>query len=263
MHTTEPDLVPRLWSAARFMFARMRAAIGEAATIAARVVLSDEERRAIRKWLAPLEAMARKVVLIHAIALLEQEQGDTPANAARAMQAPAAEMRVCHPASAPPALTLIALPPAPVRILTHAEAPPTAPPRQHARAPALRLWPRQSAAGPRVRDIGPERFVHEIQRDRAHLALARHLDAARRNPLPEPQRLARRIEALARLLQRPLAAARRLARILRAKPLLALKLSLKRAPRTNVYPDPEYDLANDRVVQDAWDFNAKRRLDTS
>ncbi|MGH6950583.1 MAG: hypothetical protein ACREH4_06905, partial [Vitreimonas sp.] len=82
MQTDHPDLVPRLWTAARAMFARMRAAIGEAASIAARAALSGEERRAVHKWLAPLEAMARKVVLIHALALIERD--DTHAPAARA-----------------------------------------------------------------------------------------------------------------------------------------------------------------------------------
>lgn len=263
MQTDHPDLVPRLWTAARAMFARMRDAIGEAASIAARAALSREERRVIRKWLAPLEAMARKVVLIHALELVER--GDTHPRAARAGLPALPAVRACHPApAAPPAVTLIALPPPPVRILTHAAAAATAPaPRQHARAPALRLWPRTPAPTARARDVGPNLLVRDVQRDRARLALARQLDAARRKRTPEPQRLARRIDALARILNRPLAAARRLVRVLRTKPMLAMKLAMRRLPRTRLFPEPEYAGSHTLSCNRAYDFNMKQVRDTS
>src|SRR5262245_39491510 len=111
-----PDIIARLWTVARIMFARMRAAIGDAGVIAARLGLSDRDRRAIRGWLSPIVAMVRKIVLIEAIAL------------ARAGLAPArvAVRRVADPA------------------------------RRTSQTTSLRLWPRQSASsGPRVRDLGP------------------------------------------------------------------------------------------------------------
>lgn len=249
MQTDHPDLVPRLWIAARAMFARMRDAIGEAASIAARAALSREERRVIRKWLAPLEAMARKVVLIHALELAERgARGETHASA---------------PASAPPAVTLITLPPPPVRILTHAAAALPLPARQHTRAPALRLWPRTPASPVHARDVGPNLLLRDVQRDRARLALARQLAAARRKRTPEPQRLARRIDALARILNRPLAAARRLVRVLRAKPMLAMKLAMRRLPRTRLFPEPEYAGSHALGYNRAYDFNMKQAHDTS
>ncbi|MGH6951923.1 MAG: hypothetical protein ACREH4_13735, partial [Vitreimonas sp.] len=117
MQSQDDDIIPRLWTAARAMFARMCAAVGEAAAIAARRTLSAAEARAIRKWLAPLEAMARKVAIVEAIALIERcaargKRGDAHARSARASLPADADMRVCHPASAqpaPPAVTLIAL----------------------------------------------------------------------------------------------------------------------------------------------------------
>jgi hypothetical protein len=121
------------------MFARMRAAIGEAAAIAARAALSQEERRAVRSWLTPLEAMARKIVLIHALALARA--GDIHPRTTFAKLAPAPGVRARHPA--PPAVTLITLPP-PVRVLSHAAAAPAATPRPRSRARSLRLWPRAS-----------------------------------------------------------------------------------------------------------------------
>ena len=69
------------------MFARMRAALGE--VLAARERLSLDQKHAVRIWLAPLETMARKIVLIHALALLERgdthaKQGGTHARSAAA-----------------------------------------------------------------------------------------------------------------------------------------------------------------------------------
>ncbi len=243
------------------MLARMRAAIGETAQLAARAALSTQERRSVRTWLLPLEAMARKIALMHALKLLEKghTRGDTPAGAAPAKTPPSSAMRVCHPANpAPPALTLITLPPSPVRVITHAAALPAAAPRQQVRTPSLRLWPRASAgAGPRVRDVGPNLLVREVRRDEVRFAMARRMQSLRAMRRPEPERLARRIDALARLIERPLAAARRLARRLVLDPLLALRLSAKRAPRATFDPEPEYDLVHSRVSEDAWAFNAK------
>jgi hypothetical protein len=237
------------------MFARMRDAVGAAASIAAREFLARDERAAIRAWLTPLEAMTRKVVLIHALALAER--GDLRARSPKPAFAAAPPATPPRPA---PAVTLIALPQPSVRILAAAPAAP--PPSARPRAPSLRLWPRPRWAGPRVRDLGANTLVRDALCERARLAAARRLKAARTRRAPESQRLARRIDALARILDRPLAAARRLARQLYAKPLLALRLAARRLPRTTRYREPEYSDCYGRAYESAYAFNLKPR-DTS
>jgi hypothetical protein len=249
------DTITRLWTAARAMFARLSAAVGETAAIAAREALSAAERRAIRAWLRPLEAMVRKTVLIQAIALARR--GDIRPPSAPPKQRGSSEPAHACARKRPPALTLVALPPPPVRIVklapAHAAAgPPPAP--QRTRAASLRLWPRQRrSAGPRVRKLC-DATVADIARSAARLALSRHLNRVRLLRAPEPKRLARRIGALERLIARPLAAARRLARRLIALPGLALKLACKPAPRTRLYDNIEIMLANIRAHADACAF---------
>src|SRR5688572_11361296 len=188
MQSQDNDIIPRLWTAARAMFARMCAVVGEAAAIAARETLSTADARAIRRWLSPLEAMARKIVIVEALALIEA-RGDTHARAARAELAPSADVRVCHPAPpapAPPAVTLIALRPSPVRILTRIEPPPPRTLPASARAPSLRLWPCARAnAGSHVRDLGPSLSMRDVQRDRARLMAAHRMQSARTMRRPE------------------------------------------------------------------------------
>jgi hypothetical protein len=225
---TLSDPIARLWIAARAMFARMRAAVGEAAAVAERSALEPQERQAIARWLAPLEAMVRKIVLIEAVALART--GAVQRGPARPIEGPLAPSR-------PPAMTVIALPPPPVRILSHVAPPAPAQPR----APSLRLWPRTRASlGPRVGDLGPPLLASEAWRDRGRLALARHLARARLMRRTPQQRLARRIAALQRVIERPRAAIRRLARRVRAQRPLALRLARKPLPRARFYGEPEY-----------------------
>jgi hypothetical protein len=192
----QTQFIFRFWTAARAMFARMRAAL--AGAIAAHGPLSLDQKHAVRTWLAPLETLARKIALIHALALIAG--GDArPQLATRPM---------------PCAAT---------------------PPRRYTRAPSLRLWPREAPLAP--------------GRNAAQLARVR---ALRRS---DCERLARRIDALARMLARPLPAARRLARALRTKPHLALKLALTPTPRTPLYPESEYAQAGARAFEDAYAFS--------
>jgi hypothetical protein len=79
----------------------------------------------------------------------------------------------------------------------------------------------------------------------------------------EPERVARRVDAVARILARPLAAARRLARALAAEPYLALKLAVMPAPRTPLYPEPEYAQASARAFNDGYDWSMRHAHDTS
>ena len=247
------DTIDNLWTAARAMFARMREAVGEAAAVAARTILALDERRIIRGWLTPLEAMTRKVVLIHAMALARQ--GDTYARAAPNTHAPPLSPAGAY-RPAPPAVTTIQLPPPLVRMLTANAAAAAAAPCQRTRPPSLRLWPRRRA-GPRVRDLGANLLVRNVERERARLALARRLKAARSRRAPESQRLARRIDALERLLAHPLPAARRLARRLTLNPLLAVTLAARRVPRTSRYREPEYTACFGLALADAYAFNLK------
>jgi hypothetical protein len=195
--------IDRLWSVARAMFARMCDAVGDAAALAARSALDEEERRAIRAWLAPIAAFARKLVLIEAAALAREPE----------------------------------LPPG----------------RRHkpgggrsGRTASFRLWPRPRPAPARIRSLGEPTTVAQIWRERARQALLRRLAEARANRAPAHVRLARRMEALERVIAKPAAAARRLARRLRRTPRLALELAAQRPPRS------------DRLDADACD-DARRR----
>jgi hypothetical protein len=88
----------------------------------------------------------------------------------------------------------------------------------------------------------------------------RALRARRRS---EPQRLARRMDAIAAILARPLAAARRLARTLTGRPRLAMLIAARRAPRTRLYPESEYALAHDHAFNRAYDWTMRPLRDTS
>ena len=201
------------------MFARLSAAVGDAAALAECERLSPRRSRFVRSWLRPLEAMVRKIVLMEALALARQPEAPRAQSAART------------------------------------------PPSKRARAPrqrrvAFRLWPRQRwSVGPRIRSLGPPMRVIEINRDRARLALARHLANVRPCArMPEAQRLAGRIAALERVIDKPRAAIRRLARKLRATPKLAIKLACARPPRARRYDDPELAETNMRVFAAARTF---------
>jgi hypothetical protein len=209
------DTISHLWTAARAMFARLGAAVGEAVSIAVKEVLSARERGAIRAWLRPLEHMVRKVILIEALALAR----DAPS------------------AAAPPPRSQAAGKP-------RAE-----------RTTSLRLWPRQRASeGPRVRDLGAPVLVRSIWREADRLTRARHLNKVRFLRAPLQERLARRIDALHRVLDSPFAAARRLARKLRILPRLALELACKPPPRTKLYTEREYSETSILVFAEARGF---------
>jgi len=191
MHTA-PDPIANLWQAARALYERMRAAIGEASDIANRR-LDRDTLASMRAWLRPLEALVRKTVLIEASVLART------------------------PAAPPKARTGVTVRTSPS-------------PRQ--RKPSLRLWPRTPPPPARIRQLGPPLLVRDIYRERARAAQARRLNMVRFMRPPEPLRIARRIEALARVLEKPANAIRRLARKLRALPKLAYKLAAARWPRS-------------------------------
>lgn len=174
MHETK-DL---LWSKARELFAAMCAEIGAASAIAAFVALERKQRRAILDWLVPLEALARKLLLIDAAALT------LPAPRPRAQHTKAARPRRTAAFSIPIPSTLSAR---------------TAQPRIRALDPVLvkDIW-REQARRARIaalkaqratsRRPAPQRFADRIA------ALARVLD----NPMPHAKRLARRLRRMPR-----------------------------------------------------------------
>jgi hypothetical protein len=200
----------KLWSAAQDMFERMRAAIGD---VASRTWIGPRERRDIHAWLAPLIAMARKIVFIEAAALARSTQSLAPFAVTRAS-------------------------------------------KPHKRSAAIRLWPKAVPPRARVRQLGPPILVRDIWRDQAHAAAAQHLNKVRLMRPPAQVMLTRRIEALARLIAKPLAAARRLARKLRLTPRIARRIGAKRLPRTHLFDCPEYGAAETQAFAAAMAFDS-------
>jgi len=196
---TTAEILARLWAVANAMFARMSAALGAATALAQRERLQRDEVSAIRAWLAPLEAMVRRVVLFEAAKLAR-----TPAPLA----APKPQRQTIK--------------------------------RAAARVTSLRLWPKAAWSPARIRQLGPPLLVRDIYRERARVAAALHLAQVRFMRAPIAVRLARRIDAIARVLAKPHVAARRLARKLRLTPRLALRLATRAMPRTALYDDPSY-----------------------
>lgn len=82
----------------------------------------------------------------------------------------------------------------------------------------------------RVRQLGPPVLVRDIWCENARLALVHRLRTAQRRPMQ--QRLARRIDAIARVLAAPEQAIARLARKLHAAPKLAQRIVICRWPRS-------------------------------
>jgi hypothetical protein len=204
------------WTAARAMFDRMARAVGEAAALADRAWIGPKETREVRSWLNPLIALVRRLVLIEAIALA---------------RAPAAKSGTADVHARPRGDAALTARKHPPRTRTY----------------ALRLWPQAKHAGPRIRQLGPPVLVRDIWSDNARAAAARHLQKVRFMRPPPGVQLARRIEALTRILDRPLTAARRLAQKLRSFPKLALKLIARKLPSTRRYLEAEYSHIGERA----------------
>jgi len=230
---TSPSLsVAPLWTRARAMFARAITAIGEPAAIAALRSMSAELRRRIIAWLCPLEHVVRKLLLAEAARLRDSES----ACAAKSMGVEIVRMT----------------PPAWVRAIT-ALARESAPEAARANRAAMRpatfsfALPRDpfavaAAQAPRIRALcGDDPAPAPEPAKRAPRAL---------DTKDAPQRLARRFEALRRVLDDPLAHALRLARVLaraaRRFPDIARRC-LNAPART-----ADYDPADPRLSVDAF-----------
>lgn len=163
-----------------------------------------------KQWLYALEALVRKLVLLEALALAP------PLPKLRPLQLPL----ICTKLSEPPRA------------------------RSAERGHAFRLWPRAKAHPARIRLLGKPQSHAELDRDALYQAQLDRLKRARLNRPAPVQLMLRRINALSRVLEKPLPYAKRLARKLRRAPKTFLaKIALKRQPRSP-YVDP-------RVQRDA------------
>ena len=153
-----------------------------------------------KQWLYALEALVRKLVLLEALAI------------------------------APP------LPkPRPIQMPLYMQTNLPEPPRERSaqRGSAFRLWPRAKPHPARIRLLGKPQTRAELERDSLYQAQLENLKRARANRLPPVQLLIRRINALSRVLEKPLPYAQRLARKLRRAPKKFLAhIALKRQPRS-------------------------------
>lgn len=171
------------------------------AALSERAFIAPCELKRLRAWLSPVVAMARKVVLIEALLL--------------------ARDAVLGPRKP--------------------SAPRVAPKPARQRKPSIRLWPRPKRSTARIRQLGPPVLVREIWRDQAREARARHMAAMRAARTDPGGAIARRFEALARLIRQPQRAIRALARKLLLNRKFALLLAAKRTPRTRLFESAAYD----------------------
>lgn len=181
MHLSQPIKLQgphaALWEAAREVLALMASALGGPALIATMGKLERRTRRNILDWLAPLEVLVRKLLLLEAALV--------PRRAEAKFRKGAPPQRAAPPRGkcAPP----------------HPEKPPTWRVAFSLSASAPRKPARN--AGPRIRDLNarytPPPLKPARPRRDAALKLAMRYEALRRvldNPAPHARRLARRLE---------------------------------------------------------------------
>lgn len=173
------SLLSRLWPALFNAVMRLRTLLPPLQT------LTGREGRVFRAWVAALECVARKAVLIEAKALGPMLM------ASRSRRRPELKALWTPPRKAPP---------------------------------SLRLW-RPARPGPRARLLGPPNSMREVWLERRRAALAARLVAARTKRKPGWIRLGDRLDALERLIAAPGRAARRLARKLLTAPSLAADIA--------------------------------------
>lgn len=200
---TAPSLTANpLWTRARAMFARALAVLGAISAIAARRTLTPEVRRQIVAWLAPLEHIVRKLLLAEAAALRQSAKAYRTVDEVKPALCVQSRDRVQTQRTAQPSNSL----PSggserlPKQIdLSHPETWTArfsfAAPRDplsvpESRAPRIRaLWGATPPPAP-----PPPRLQRAVSAADAPFRLARRLEAIRRvleNPLPHAERLAR------------------------------------------------------------------------
>ena len=197
----DPSVLAALWTRARAMFERARAAIGEPQAIAARAALTREAGRDIAGWLARLESIVRKLLLAIAAGLVQDERRSPalrPPLLWRAPQTAAAANRKQNKTAPEGARR-------PDFDRAHPETWPArfalAPPRDpqavpESRAPRIRaLWGPTPPAPVAPKPPAPKRVTEPA------LRFALRLEALRRvlaDPLPHAHKLARLFRRLSR-----------------------------------------------------------------
>lgn len=209
MSVDGPSSTSPLWRRARAMFERAQKAVGAPASIAAITDFSTHLRRCVLTWLALMEHVVRKLLFADA-ARLGAVPGAVLAREGWVNSEDRSPPRAPDPSN-----------PAGWRACFR-----LAPPRDHNLVPA--------GCGPRIRSLAPDA---PLWRSEACKAVASA--AAEASPLAF--RLARRLEALRRVLADPAPHARRLARLLhrlrRRHPEIFLRYAS--APARTAGYDPE------------------------
>jgi hypothetical protein len=210
---------PSLWTIAEEMLALMTMALGGPGVIAAIERLTRGVKREILDWLAPLELMVRKLLLVEAAKLPRfAEKPITPRALTLAM------VRSWAKRKKPRFMLVEPNRPSTWRISFRLALPPD---------PLARERPDSAA---QIRVLGRPLLVRDIHRDQAaaarKAALAQRSITRANNTL---KRLAQRFEAVRRVIADPAPHALRLARILARKPRTALaaarRLANAPAPR--------------------------------
>jgi hypothetical protein len=198
MNIAEPNTEP-LWARARAMFARAVAAIGAPAAIALLTSLPADLRRQIIAWLCPLEHVVRKLLLAEAA---EIQGAQRPSAGPRLVRVQASQKWSARPLPRYSSNGPEKSAPGGARSNLDMSCPETwraqfsfALPRDplavpNSRAPQIRaLWGNDAGIGPT-----PERKPRLITEEDAPFRLARRFEALRRvleNPRPHAERLAR------------------------------------------------------------------------
>jgi hypothetical protein len=211
--TTEP-----LWIRARAMFARAVTAIGNPAAIAVMAQLSKTLRRDIIAWLAPLECIVRRLLIADA-SELQRVEVRAPNCAPRVEMIQLRSLGLAHHApsgSARPEAAQCArspkTPPGAARSLDTSHPESWSARFSYALPRDTRLAPNPNA--PRIRALWgpytpppetPSRTPRAISEEHAPFRLARRLEALRRvlaDPRPHAERLARLLARQARRIPR-------------------------------------------------------------
>jgi hypothetical protein len=218
--TSPPENTTRdLWESARYLLRWLVSVCGDPCALVGGGWLSRKDRREILHWLRPVEAIVRRLLVAEAAQIAQTLQPDKE-NAAAVKSAPypgdspAARPRFCRvhsPDPEKPASWSVRF-----SVYGKGERPPAG---------------RAALPGPRIRTLGPDPLANVLSAVARAEAAARHrarvAEMFRDTLSPQAERpkaslragnpwnLARRIEALARVLENPQTYARRLARRLR------------------------------------------------
>jgi hypothetical protein len=226
--TAPSDPIALLWKIARMWLADAIEAFGDPAEIAR--LLARKARRAARRRLMALESLVMKLLLIEAAKLTGVTRTHPHPRGERQQPAEHACVSLRRPAHA-----IDPADPATWRVRFEWRIPPEAAP---SRKPA--------STGPRIRDLSPPLLVRDIFADRARRAELERMrlmriaapDEARERAKAE--KLARRFEALRRVLAKPSPHARRLAARLRALGAAAAhamrRIAMQAPPRGETNP---------------------------